>query len=76
MEYYLSNNDINEAGLYIKYRIELISNRKGKIIPLGDAIAKDNEEERLREIKHFFEWMQKASEMDYDQVSVVFEKKS
>jgi|TARA_B100001094_G_scaffold154857_1_gene149854 hypothetical protein len=75
MEYYLSNNDLNKTSLYLKYRIELISNRKIKIIPLGDGIAEEKEEECLHELSNLLDWIKKASDMGYEQVSLVFEKK-
>ena len=76
MEFYLSNGDINKADLYLKNRIELISNRKIKIIPLGDGIAEESEENCLRDLNHLVDWLKKASDMGYEQVSIVFEKKS
>jgi hypothetical protein len=75
MEYYLSSNDINEAESYLKYRIELISNRKIKIIPLGDGIAGENEEDHLRGLNHLVDWIKKASDLGYNEVSLVFKKK-
>jgi hypothetical protein len=76
MEYYLSNNDINKADSYLKYRIELISNRKIKIIPLGDGVAGENEEDCLRGLNQLVDWIKKASDLGYNEASLVFEKKS
>ena len=77
MEYYLSNKELNYANSYIKYRLERISYRqnKGSILPLGDGVCEDNEEEILKDLSHLIEWVREASNMGFEKVSLVFEKK-
>ena len=78
MEYYLSNKELNESHSYLKYRLERICYRKnkGSILPFGDGVCEDNEEKILAELSHLIEWMKGASDMGFEKVSFVFEKKS
>lgn len=75
MEYYLSKNYLNKTSSYLKFRIDRISNRKIKIIPLGDGVSDKDEENRLHELSHLLDWLKKASDMGYEEVSLIFEKK-